>query len=112
MDSTTTSTTYSEDIYLPGDKICAASNVRAGHGTYIRDGFVYASLAGHARLDRDSSNGSNSSLTNNNGSFKSSTEQLNVKTSLTMSQVSIKTLKGHSVVLPHIGSLVMAKVKL
>jgi exosome complex RNA-binding protein Csl4 len=77
-----------------GDKICLANHAKSGYGTYVRDGYIYASLLGKAKLERELQDQS---------SDKSSSTSLPI--------VSIKTPKDNSVVIPHIGSLVIAKVK-
>ncbi len=109
-------TLISEDTYLPGDKICVASSARAGYGAYVRDGFIYASLCGRVKLEREAStNGSPTSSNNTRSSnehlAKLTQQQLQTATpGSSIPIVSIKTIKDQSVVLPHIGSLVMAKV--
>ena len=84
----------SEDTYSPGDKICQASHARSGYGTYVRDGYIYASLLGRAKIEREL------------------TVQSNDKTATgsSLPTLSIKTLKDNSVVIPVIGGLVIAKV--
>jgi exosome complex RNA-binding protein Csl4 len=100
-----------DDIYLPGDKICVANHARAGHGTYVRDGYIYAALSGRAKLEREivANGGSTSNLRASNEHLSKS---LGSNSHLTASIpiVSIKTFKDHSIVLPQIGSLVMVKV--
>jgi exosome complex RNA-binding protein Csl4 len=109
-------TIISEDTYLPGDKICVANNARAGYGTYVRDGFIFASLCGRVKLERESSGGqANQSTTRSSNEHlaKLTQQQLvgsSTNGSASMPTVSIRTLKDQSVVLPQIGSLVMAKV--
>lgn len=73
-----------------------ANHARSGYGTYVRDGFIYASLLGKAKIEREVSK---------SGENKTSPTQI---TSLPV--VSIKTLKDNTVVIPTIGSLVIAKV--
>ena len=89
-------TIISEDTYVPGDKICLASHARSGSGTYVRDGFIYASLLGNAKIERELS------ASSKNDNSKSSSSLLPL--------VSIKTIKDNFVVIPHVGSLVIAKV--
>jgi len=84
----------SEDVYTPGDQICLANQARSGYGTYTRDGYIYASLLGQVKIERELPATSQSSNTE--------------KTAVPV--VSIKTLKDNSVVIPHIGSLVIAKI--
>ena len=107
-------TIISDETYLPGDKICVASSARAGYGTYVREGFIYASLCGKAKIERESNAAnSNPSRSSNEHLAKLTHNQLNqTSPSLgsSLAVVSVKTLKDHSVTLPHIGSLVMAKV--
>ncbi len=83
-------------LHFKGDKICLAAHARSGNGTYVRDGFICASLLGKAKIEREIS-------VNKNGEGKSSH-------STSLPVVSIKTLKENNVVIPHIGSLVIAKV--
>lgn len=87
-------TTISEDVYLPGEKICQSTHARSGPGTYVRDGHIYASLIGKAKIEREVA--SKTGEKTNHGS--------------TLPTVSIKSLKDNSVVIPHIGSLVIAKI--
>ena len=87
----------SEDTYIPGEKICSASHARSGYGTYVRDGFIYASLVGKAKIERE--------ISTKTGENKTSPQQIT-----SMPIVSIKTLKENLVIIPHIGSLVIAKV--
>ena len=87
-------TTISEDVYLPGEKICQSTHARSGPGTYVRDGHIYASLIGKAKIEREVA--SKSGEKSNHAS--------------TLPTVTIKSLKDNSVVIPHIGSLVIAKV--
>jgi exosome complex RNA-binding protein Csl4 len=115
-------TIISEETYLSGDKICVASSARAGYGTYVRDGAIYASLCGRVKLERELSAANPATSTtatrsSNEHLAKLTQQQLTTGASSTTANsvssipvVSIKTLKDHSVVLPHIGSLVMAKV--
>ena len=84
-------------LNLIGDKICLASQARSGSGTYVRDGFIYASLVGNAKIERELNT---SSKNENNKSSQNSLLPL----------VSIKTIKDNFVVIPHVGSLVIAKV--
>jgi hypothetical protein len=71
-----------------------ANHARSGYGTYVRDGYIYASLLGQAKVERE--------LT-----VQSSDK---TATGSSMPAISIKTLKNNSVVIPLIGGLVIAKV--
>lgn len=79
---------------IKGDKICLANQARSGYGTYTRDGYIYAALLGKAKLERELQTQSNDKSAN-----------------ASLPLVSIKTPKDNSVVIPHIGSLVIAKVR-
>lgn len=87
----------SEDTYIPGEKICSSGHARSGYGTYVKDGFIYASLIGHAKIERE--------LSSKSTENKTSPQQIT-----SMPIVSIKTIRDNIVVIPHIGSLVIAKV--
>ena len=52
-------------IFHQGDQICLASQARSGYGTYTRDGYIYASLLGQAKLEREASSQSSSSSSSN-----------------------------------------------
>ena len=79
-----------------GDKICLANHARNGYGTYVRDGFIYASLLGRAKIERELAVQSNDKTA----------------TGSSLPSISIKTLKDNSVVIPLIGGLVIARVGL
>lgn len=121
-------TILSEDTYVPGDRICQATHAKSGSGTYVRDGYVCASLVGNAKLEREKlMNGNattgdnnnhqesdNNNTTNNNNSNQTSPESHSSSGvsggSVSLPVVSIKSLKENTVVIPHIGSLVIAKI--
>jgi exosome complex component CSL4 len=86
----------SEDTYVPGDKICLSSHARSGAGTYVSGAFICASLLGKAKIERETVVHPNS-------------KSAEPKTA-SLPTVSIKTVKENAVVIPHIGSLVVAKV--
>lgn len=79
-----------------------ATHARHGHGTYVRDGFIYASLLGKAHIERE--------IVSKDGSKSSGNSQQSHQSSMPI--VSVKSLKDNLVVIPHIGSLVIAKVTL
>jgi exosome complex RNA-binding protein Rrp4 len=83
-------TTLSEEIYIPGDKICLSNSGQSGYGTYSRDGIIYASLMGRVQVDKEINT--------------------NEKSNTSAPTVSIKTFKDNNVVIPSIGSLVISKV--
>ncbi len=80
--------------FFKGDKICVASHARTGYGTYVRDGYIYASLLGRAKIEREVA-------------VQSSDK---TATGSSLPTVSIKTLKDNSVVIPLIGGLVIARI--
>ncbi len=83
---------------LQGDRICVATHARGGYGTYTRDGYIYASLVGKVKIEREINNSKSNEIKNSQQLVSS------------LPIVSMKTIKESSVVIPFIGSLVIARV--
>jgi len=75
-----------------------ATHARGSYGTYTRDGYIYASLLGKVKIEREMNNSKSNEIKNS----QQLVSQLPI--------VSMKTIKDSSVVIPFIGSLVIARV--
>lgn len=77
-------TTPSEYYCVPGDRLCAADVVLSGPGTYERQNFIYASIAGEISL--------------------TTTDQSNVKPTISVVR------RDRTLAIPSVGALAYCKV--